>query len=158
MIGFKMELFKEFLRKTGIGIRDYIKSSVITSIVSFVILLIGLYLGDVPYFGLIAFLIAVADLLPVIGSGIILIPWAIIAFAQQNTKLAFILIITYVITFLIEQILQPILLGKSVGLKPLYTLLITIASMIIFSPAIGAIIGSIISIVVGVGLDMKNSR
>lgn len=153
-----MELFKEFLRKTGIGIREYIKSSLITSAVCFVLLLIGLYLGEVPYFGLIAFIIAAVDMLPVLGSGIILIPWAVISLISSNTKLAFILIIVFVLTFLIEQILQPILLGKSVGLKPLYTLLITVFSMIIFSPALGAIIGSIISIVIGVIVDMKNSR
>ncbi len=153
-----MELFKEFLRKTGIGIREYIKSSLITSAVCFVLLLIGLYVGQVPYFGLVAFVIADVDMLPVLGSGIILIPWAVISLISSNTKLAFILIIVFVLTFLIEQILQPILLGKSVGLKPLYTLLITVFSMIIFTPALGAIIGSIISIVIAVIIDMKNSR
>lgn len=153
-----MELFKEFLRKTGIGIREYIKSSLITSAVCFVLLLIGLYLGEVPYFGLVAFVIAAVDMLPVLGSGIILIPWAVISLLSSNTKLAFILIIVFVLTFLIEQILQPILLGRSVGLKPLYTLMITVFSMIIFTPALGAIIGSIISIVIAVIIDMKNSR
>lgn len=153
-----MELFKEFLRKTGIGIREYIKSSLITSAVCFVLLLIGLYVGQVPYFGRVAFVIAAVDMLPVLGSGIILIPWAVISLISSNTKLAFILIIVFVLTFLIEQILQPILLGKSVGLKPLYTLLITVFSMIIFTPALGAIIGSIISIVIAVIIDMKNSR
>ena len=153
-----MELFKEFLRKTGIGIREYIKSSLITSAVCFVLLLIGLYVGQVPYFGLVAFVIAAVDMLPVLGSGIILIPWSIIAFAQTNHKLAFILIIIFILSFVIEQVLQPLIFGKSVGLKPIYTLLITIISMIIFSPAPGAIIGSIISIIIAVIIDIKNSR
>ena len=153
-----MELFKEFLRKTGIGIREYIKSSLITSAVCFVLLLIGLYIGEVPYFGLVAFVIAAVDMLPVLGSGIILIPWSIIAFAQTNHKLAFILIIIFILSFVIEQVLQPLIFGKSVGLKPIYTLLITIISMIIFSPALGAIIGSIISIIIAVIIDIKNSR
>lgn len=153
-----MELFKEFLRKTGIGIKEYIKSSLITSAVCFVLLLIGLYIGEVPYFGLVAFVIAAVDMLPVLGSGIILIPWSIIAFAQTNHKLAFILIIIFILSFVIEQVLQPLIFGKSVGLKPIYTLLITIISMIIFSPAPGAIIGSIISIIIAVIIDIKNSR
>ena len=153
-----MELFKEFLRKTGIGIKEYIKSSLITSAVCFVLLLIGLYVGQVPYFGLVAFVIAAVDMLPVLGSGIILIPWSIIAFAQTNHKLAFILIIIFILSFVIEQVLQPLIFGKSVGLKPIYTLLITIISMIIFSPAPGAIIGSIISIIIAVIIDIKNSR
>lgn len=153
-----MELFKEFLRKTGIGIREYIKSSLITSAVCFVLLLIGLYIGEVPYFGLIAFVIAAVDMLPVLGSGIILIPWSIIAFIQTNHKLAFILIIIFILSFVIEQVLQPLIFGKSVGLKPIYTLLITIISMIVFSPALGAIVGSIISIIIAAIIDIKNSR
>lgn len=153
-----MDLFKEFLKRTGIGIKEYLKSEVITSAVCFILLLIGLYIGRVPYFGLVGFLIALADMLPVIGSGIIMIPWAIIAFADGSTRLALILMITYVVTFLTNQILQPILLGKNVGLKPLYTILITIVCMIIFSPALGAILGSLISIIVGVALDMRKAN
>ncbi len=152
-----MNIFKEFLKRTGIGIKEYIKSSIIVSAISFFLLLLALYIGEVPYYGLVALLIAVVDLVPVLGSGIVLIPWSIISFVSSDRELAFILIITYVLTFLIEQLLTPILLGKSVGLKPVYTLLITIISMIIFSPALGAIIGAIISIIIGVLVDMKKS-
>lgn len=152
-----MNIFKEFLKRTGIGIKEYIKSSIIVSAISFFLLLLALYIGEVPYYGLVAFLIAIVDLLPVLGSGIVLIPWSIISFVSSDRELAFILIITYVLTFLIEQLLTPILLGKSVGLKPVYTLLIIIISMIIFSPALGAIIGAIISIIIGVLVDMKKS-
>ena len=153
-----MELFKEFLKKTGIGLKEYIKSELITSAICFALLLFGLYIGNVPYFGLVAFAIAVIDMLPVLGSGIILIPWSIIAFVQTNHKLAFILIIIFILSFVIEQVVQPLIFGKSVGLKPIYTLFITIISMIIFSPALGAIIGSIISILIAVIIDIKNSR
>ena len=88
-----MELFKEFLKKTGIGLKEYIKSELITSAICFALLLFGLYIGNVPYFGLVAFAIAVIDMLPVLGSGIILIPWSIIAFVQTNHKLAYIYLI-----------------------------------------------------------------
>lgn len=151
-----MKIFKEFLTRTGIGVRAYIKSSLVTSLVCFFILLLGLYIGKVPYFGLLALIIAIADLLPLIGSGLILIPCAIISLVAGDRRLALILMICYVLSFLIEQILQPILLGRSIGIKPLYTLLITIISMVVFSPAMGAIIGAILSIVIGVAIDMKN--
>ena len=153
-----MELLKEFLKKSGIGIKSYIKSALVLASISFLITLIGLYIGEVPYYGLIALGISIVDLLPVLGNGIILIPWSIIAFASSNTKLALILILIFLITFVIEQVLQPLLLGKSVGLKPIYTLIISIVSMVVFTPATGAIIGSIISILLGVIIDIKNSR
>lgn len=130
----------------------------ISSLVSFIVCLIALAMAKVPYYGLIALGLAVLDLIPVLGSGIVLIPWAIISFIAGDTQLVITLIILFVATFLIDQILEPIILGKSVGLKPIYTLLITVAAMLILSPALGAIVGSIASIIVAVIIDMKQTR
>lgn len=149
-----MEIFKEFLKKTGIGLKEFLKASLISALISFLVLLIGLKIAKIPYYGLVALAIAIVDLLPIVGSGIILIPWAIISYASSNPHLAFILILIFVITFLIDQLLLPLLLGKSIGLKPIYTMLITGISMI----TLGAIVGSIISIVLAVILDMKKAR
>lgn len=152
-----MEILKEFLKKTGIGLKEFLKASVISSFISFLVLIIGLKMANVSYYGLIALAIAIVDLLPLLGSGIILIPWAIISYANSNSNLALILILVFIITFLIDQLLIPLLLGKSIGLNPLYTFIITIVSMIILSPTIGAIVGSIISIILSVILDMRKS-
>lgn len=151
------DYLKEFLNRTGYGLLQFIKAMVITSIINFVVVLIGLRFAEVPYFGLLAFAIAIVDLLPVIGSGIVLIPWAIISLISGRTQLAIILVVIYVITFIIKQVLEPIILGKSIGLKPLYTLGITIVSMIVLTPAVGAIVGAIISIMLSVYLSMKNN-
>ena len=153
-----MDLLKEFLRKTGIGLKEFIKANLISSFIGFIISLIGLGYGGVPYYGLIAFALAILDLIPVLGSGLVLIPWAAISLINDNNKLAIILIALFIASFLMEQILEPLILGKSIGLKPLYTLSITIISMIIFSPAIGAIVGSIISIIISVIIDMRKTH
>lgn len=152
-----MDIFKEFLRKTGIGLKEFLKASIISAAISFFVLLIGLKIGNVPYYGFVAIFIAIVDLLPVLGSGIILIPWSIITYSMGNTYLALTLILIFVITFLTKQIMLPLLLGKSIGLKPLYTIIITLISMIVLTPAIGAIVGSVISIVIAVIIDMKKS-
>lgn len=152
-----MDMLKEFLRKTGIGVKEFLKASIISAAISFIVLLIGLKIGDVSYYGLAAIFIAIVDVLPVLGSGIILIPWSIISYFMGNPHLALILIIVFVITFLIKQLLLPLLLGKSIGLKPLYTIIITLISMIVLTPAIGAIVGSVISIIIAVIIDMKKS-
>lgn len=153
-----MDMLKEFLRKTGIGLKEFLKASIISAAISFIVLLIGLKIGDVPYYGLVAIFIAIIDLLPVLGSGIILIPWSIITYFMGNPHLALILIIVFVITFLIKQLLLPLLLGKSIGLKPLYTIIITLICMIVMTPAIGAIVGSVMSIIIAVIIDMNKSR
>lgn len=153
-----MEILKEFLKKTGIGLKEFLKASLISALISFLVLLIGLKIAKVPYYGLVALAIAIVDLLPIVGSGIILIPWAIISYASSNPHLAMILILIFVITFLIAQLLLPLLLGKSIGIRPIFTMLITSISMIILSPTLGAIVGSIISIVLAVILDMRKAR
>lgn len=149
---------KEFLNRTGHGILQYIKAIVLSSIINFVVLLFGLKYANVPYYGLIAFAIAIVDLLPVIGSGIVLIPWAIIVLVQGNGNLAAILIVLYIITFILSQVLEPLILGKSIGLKPLYTLGITVISMIVLTPGVGAVVGALISIVVAVAIDMRKGE
>lgn len=153
-----MEIFKEFLRKTGIGLKEFLKASIISASLSFIILLIALKLGNVPYYGLIAIIIAIVDIMPVLGSGIVLIPWSIISYSTGNIQLALILVLAFVITFLIDQLLVPLLLGRSIGLKPVYTIIITLASMLLLSPALGAIVGSILSIILAVIIDMKKSQ
>lgn len=152
-----MDMLKEFLRKTGIGLKEFLKASIISAAISFIVMLIGLKIGDVPYYGLVAIFIAIVDLLPVLGSGIILIPWSVITYFMDNAHLALILILVFIVTFLIKQLLLPLLLGKSIGLKPLYTIIITLISMIVLTPAIGAIVGSVISIIIAVIIDMKKS-
>lgn len=153
-----IEFFKELFKRTGYGMVQLIKGIVLSSVINFVIIAIGLKIANVPYYGLIAFAIAIADLLPVLGAGIVLIPWAIISLVTGEVSQAITLVILYVITFFVKQIIEPIILGKSIGLKPLYTLGITAISMIILSPAVGAIVGAIISVVVAAFLNLRDSK
>ncbi len=152
-----MELFKEFLRRAGYGVGQFIKATLISSLVSFIVILIGLKMANVPYYGLLAFVIGIVDVLPFIGAGFVLLPWAIITLIQGNINLAASLVIIYIITFVLKQILEPLILGKSIGLKPLYTLGITILSMVALGPAVGAIVGAMVSILIAVYIDMKRS-
>ncbi|MDU6792472.1 MAG: AI-2E family transporter, partial [Anaerococcus sp.] len=96
-------------------------------------------------------------LLPFLGSGIILLPWSVILFLMGNLRLSIGLAILFVLTFLVNQILRPIFMGKSVGLKPIFTILITGISMLIFSPGLGALVGSIISLMLGVFFEVKEA-
>lgn len=111
-------------------------------------------MGTIRYWGLIALIIAIVDMLPLIGSGIVFIPWAIILLVTGKGLSALYLMIIYIITFVARQILEPILVGKSVGLKPIYTLAISIISILLFGP-IGAIVGGIISVIISAYLEMK---
>ena len=88
----------------------------------FLILLAGLLILRNPYALFLALLIAFLDLLPILGTGTVLIPWAVIVFFSGHFRQGIILLIIYVICLLTRQILQPKIIGDSIGMGTLSTL------------------------------------
>lgn len=74
------------------------------------------------YLYLIALAICIFDILPVAGSGGILIPWAIVSLIMGNTPQAIGLLIIYVVISVIRQYIEPKIVGDSLGVNPLITL------------------------------------
>lgn len=74
------------------------------------------------YIYLIALGICIFDILPVAGSGGILIPWAIVSLIMGNTAQAIGLIVIYVIITVVRQYIEPKIVGDSLGVNPLITL------------------------------------
>ena len=140
----KMPRIKENLRDV---LRKYVKAYGILLILTFSILLVGFWILRVEYAFLLAFLIALADLLPVIGVGTILIPWGIIMLLQKNFYLGFGLLILYLVISLIRQVAEPKVLGKSLGLHPLLTLFATYVGFSLFG-LLGMILAPIVALLV----------
>ena len=78
----------------------------------------------IGYFVLVAFLISFLDFLPFFGTGTAMIPWAVYQFFMGDYKMTVSLVVLYVITQVVRQLLQPKMVGDSVGLNPLVTLLL----------------------------------
>ena len=76
---------------------------------------------------LIALLISVFDILPVLGTGGIMIPWVVIDVILGNYSLALGLLVLYLIITVIRNIIEPKIVGKQIGLHPV----ITLASMFV---------------------------
>ncbi len=74
------------------------------------------------YIYLIALAITIFDILPVAGSGGILIPWALVSFIIGNPKQGFGLIIIYAVITVIRQYIEPKIVGDSLGVNPIITL------------------------------------
>ena len=89
----------------------------------FVLLTLGLWILGVEFPLLFGGLIALLDALPVLGTGTVLIPWALISFLQERSGLGFGLLALYGICSLSRSILEPHLVGKQLGLPPLATLM-----------------------------------
>ncbi len=92
--------------------------------VVYVILLIGLAILNVKYAFLIALLIALLDFLPFFGTGAVMWPWTVIAFFQNNYKLTIGLVVIWAISQFVRQLIQPKLVGESIGLEPIPTLIL----------------------------------
>lgn len=86
------------------------------------ILTVGFWILGVKYGVLLAVLIAVLDFLPVFGTGTALFPWAAVKLLSGEAAFAAGLILLYCLTQVIRQIIQPKIMGDSIGLSPLLTL------------------------------------
>ncbi len=99
----------------------------------FILKFIGVYNSE--YILLIAAITAVVDIIPVLGTGTILIPWALYSFLNANYPFAIGLVVIYVVVLVIRQILEPKLVATKLGLPPV----ITIAAMYIGTQLFGFI-------------------
>ena len=130
------------------AIGGYLKACFQIMIVIFAILFIIFLLMGQKYAALIAFITAFLDFLPFVGTGTVLTPWAVYCVITGNYSSALILVGAYFITLFVHRILEPKLIGDSVGMSPFLTLI----SMFIFYRLIG-MLGLIIGIPVGMVLQ-----
>ena len=152
-----MEFILRIIKDTGKGIKGYIKSQLILMLITFIILAISLSIIQVPKAILISLGISILDILPIIGSGIVMIPWSIISFILVEDKMGMNLAIIYVVLIIIRQIIEPRILGKEIGIKPLYTFLATILGSLLLGP-IGVILGPLIAVVINSSLMIMREK
>ena len=112
--------------------------------VVFAILLVGFTLMQIRFSILLAIAIAFLDFLPFFGTGTALIPWAIYKFLVGDYKMVAALVILYGVTQLVRQLIQPKLVGDSMGLNPLYTLF-----LLYLGYRVGSVLGMIFAVPVG---------
>lgn len=137
----RMEMVMDNL-KYAVG--GYFKAQLKIMVVVFMILLAGFLILDVHFSFLFAFLIAFLDFLPFFGTGTALIPWAAYKFMTGRYKMVVGLLVLYGVTQLVRQLIQPKLVGDSMGLKPLPTLF-----FLYIGYKVGGVFGMIFAVPVG---------
>ncbi|TDW26052.1 sporulation integral membrane protein YtvI [Breznakia blatticola] len=100
-----------------------IKSYAMIMSITFVEVAIGLSILGVDNAIGLAFFIAIFDILPVLGTGGIMIPWTLITLINGNVELAIGLFIVYVIVTIIRNIIEPKIVGVQVNANPVLMLL-----------------------------------
>lgn len=102
----------------------FIKAYSLIISVTFIELSIGFWILKVPNPFLFGGLIALIDIMPIIGTGAILIPWFIIAFIMGNTTMGVGILILYIIITAVRQTIEPRIVGQQIGLHPIVTLIL----------------------------------
>ena len=130
----------------------YLKAEVTLILVSFIISLIGLYIlsflrFNVPYPLLMALFIGFVDALPILGSGTVMIPWAIISGLNGDLSLGIAIITLFIIMSIVRQFLEPKLVSKNIGVHPIFTLIAMYTGFKI-TGVIGLLLGPIVLIII----------
>lgn len=135
------------LGKTALG---FGKAQLILFGVNLALITAGMIVAGLGWWSLlIAVAVSLLDLLPVIGSGVVLVPWAVIALIAKNPHMAISVGATYIAMVVLRMILDPVITGKSVGLSPWITLLASVGGLLLFGGA-GMILGPVIAAVANV--------
>ena len=138
------ENINSFFSGTALG---YFKAYALIFFMTFSELFVGFAILGVKYSFILAFVVAIIDMLPVFGTGIVLVPWAIILLLGKNFYLGFGLVIMYAIILVVRQIAEPKIVGKSIGLPPLVTLFSMYAGFRLIG-LLGMLLGPVCALVV----------
>lgn len=130
VVSFLARLVPRRHRKTLFALKDFLVTSIFGYGKAYLLLLgftfaqawAGLWLLRVPSSGWLALGIALADLLPAVGTGLVLLPWAGLSLLQGNRFLCIGLLAVYGVITIVRNIIEPKIVGDQIGLPPLVTI------------------------------------
>lgn len=113
------------LKQTTVDVMaGYLKAQLKIEIWIYLLLVVGLVLLKVRYGYLIAIPIAILDILPVLGTGAIMIPWALFKLLSGDYIFALGLFVIWAVGLVVRQIIQPKIVGDVLGMEPIPTLIL----------------------------------
>lgn len=107
--------------RTAVG--GYFKAQFKIMIILMVVMFLTFEFMGINYSILLALTIAFIDFLPVFGTGLVFWPWAAISFINGNYVEAIVILVLYLACQIIKQVLQPKMVGDSIGINPFQTLI-----------------------------------
>ena len=120
---FRVSNFVQRLKNKFIyGFKKYLKAYCIIFLVTFIELLIGFWILKVDYAFVLAIIISFIDFLPVLGVGAVLVPWGIVLLLMKNYSMGLGIIILFIVMTIVRQIIEPKIVGKSLGIHPIISL------------------------------------
>lgn len=135
--------------KNAVG--GYFKAQLKIELWIYLLLLIGFLLLRIPNGPVVAFLIAVLDFLPFFGTGAVMLPWAVFKLLSADYQMTLWLLVIWGIGQLVRQIIQPKIVGDSMGIAPLPTLI-----LLFIGYKVGSVAGMILAVPIGILLLNMN--
>lgn len=142
-----LQCYTLIIENIKVAFGGYFKAQFKIMMIITFLLFIGLELLKIDYSFFIAVFIAFLDLLPVFGTGTIIWPWIIIDLLTGAYKQAIVLGVLYLVCQVVKQLLQPKMVGDSIGMSPLATLFFMFVGY-----RVSGVFGMILGIPVGMAL------
>ncbi|MEL7657956.1 MAG: AI-2E family transporter, partial [Bacillota bacterium] len=95
----------------------------VLSTFTYIVSLGGLLILDMRYALVLALLIVIVDILPILGTGSVLVPWGIVLITLGDIFSGLGLILLFIVITVLRKIIEPKILGERIGLGPLSTLI-----------------------------------
>lgn len=146
----RWDLLKRSLKR---AVGGYFKAQFKIEIFVYMELLIGLSILGIDYAILIALGIAALDFLPFFGTGAVMVPWAVIKFLSADYRMTIGLLIIWGGGQLLRQIIQPKIVGDSIGVPPIPTLF-----LLYIGYKAGGVLGMIFAVPIGIILQNMNEE
>ncbi|MEY8352116.1 sporulation integral membrane protein YtvI [Lachnospiraceae bacterium 54-53] len=129
---FLIKQFKEEQRNTIINLKDnvigslgkFVKAYTLIITITFLELSLGFRILNIPTPFLLGGIVAIIDIMPILGTGAVLLPWSIISFSMGDTKTGIGMLVLYIFITVVRQILEPKIIGQQIGLHPIVTLIL----------------------------------
>lgn len=127
-------LLADIGKHLGSTLWKYTKSYAIILLMTFFELAVGLSIIGIENALTIALVIALFDILPVVGSGMVLLPWTIVTLLSAEYTKALGLGIVYVVVIIVRNVMEPRIVGNKVGLHPIVALMGMVVGTYVFGP------------------------
>ncbi len=131
VINFLKELFPTKVIRLAAKIKNiilhafssYIKAQLILMLLTAFLVTVGLWIVGKEYPLLWGILCGLVDVLPVLGTAAVLVPWALISLIYGDMYSFVSLLIIQALVFVVRQLAEPKVISKQIGVHPILTLI-----------------------------------
>ena len=136
--------------------KKYVLSYLTLMLITFVLMLTGFLFVGVKHAFLVAAVVALLDVLPVLGVGTVLVPWSVFCFATGDGRLGIGIAVLFVINTVLRQVIEPKIVGKSLDMHPILTLFLLYAGYLLLGIA-GVLLVPVAALIIGTLINRPES-